>query len=289
MNSFKNCLRRAKKRPGLFAFIALMTLVLTAFEQYNSWTRANASFGFFKNFDYLAFLNDLSNRFLGFFSTPRVAVLTVAAGAVLLFAFCVILGLVFSGFFNQLSSATFDKPRRRGEYRVGISRYTFKLALYFFIVILLTAAVAAAVLYSAIPAIMSVKLFFLGSAGMLLPMILLCAVSLVAAVFSVLFYVLYVTYILPSIIFFKKGGVGVSFRMVNGYCWYLLPRTLLYLVISLGIRAVLWAVHYGLDSRAAAICILIATWMIRTIVNFIYTYFVFDTFSAMKGDMFDSD
>lgn len=289
MNSFKNCLKRAKKRPGLFAFVALATLALTIVEQYNSWTRQYAHFSTFKGFDYVAFLNDLANRFLTFFKTPRVAALTLGAAALLLFAGCVILGLLFSGFFNQLSGATFDKPRRRGEYRVGIGRYTFKLAVYFFITIILTLLVATAVLYSAIPAIMSVKLFFLGSAGMLLPMILMCVVSLVAAFFALTFFVLYITYMIPSLIYFRRGGVGVAFRMVNGYCWYLMPRTLLYLLISGGIRVLLWAIHYGLASRGAAICIMVATWMLRTIVNYLYVYFVFDTFSAMKGDMFDSD
>ena len=146
MNSFKNCLKRAKKRPGLFAFVALMTLCFTVLEQYNPWTKQYAYFSTFKGFDYVAFLNDIANRFLAFFKTPRVAALTIGAAALLLFAGCVILGLVFSGFFNQLSGATFDKPRRRGEYRVGIGRYTFKLALYFFITIILTLVVIAAVL-----------------------------------------------------------------------------------------------------------------------------------------------
>lgn len=289
MNSIKNCLRRAKVRPGLFAFTALITLLLTALEQYNPWTKANASFSIFKDFDYIAVLNGMANSVIDFFKNPRIALISIAAGLFILFAVCVILGLIFSGFFNQLSNATFDKPKRRGEYRVGIGRYTFKLAFYFMISFILTALVIVAVLYSAIPAIMSVKQFFLGSAGMLLPTILLCIVSAVAVFFAVMFYALYITYVLPSLICFRKGGTGVAFRMVNGYCWYLLPRTLGYLLILLGIRAILWAIHYGLDSRMAAACILVATWMLRTMVNFIYFYFVFDIFTAMKSDMFDTD
>ena len=62
MNSFKNCLKRAKKRPGLFAFVALATLALTIVEQYNSWTRQYAHFSTFKGFDYVAFLNDLATN-----------------------------------------------------------------------------------------------------------------------------------------------------------------------------------------------------------------------------------
>ena len=287
MKSLRNCLRRAKRRPGMFLFIALITFALTYLEQYNPWTMANASLSFFKGFDYVAFLSNLANSTIEFFKTPKVAFLTIGAIALVLFAICFLLGIIFSGFFNQLSNATFDKPKRRREYRVGIGRYTFKLAVYFFIVIILTALVVIAILYSAIPAIMSVKQFFLGSAGMLLPTILLVAVSAVAVAFAFLFFALYVTYILPSIIFFRRGGTGVAFRMVNGYCWYLLPRTLAYMLVMLGIRVVLWIIHYGLSSQAAAICILVATWMIRTIINFAYAYFVFNSFSAMKGDMFD--
>ncbi len=289
MKGFRNCLRRARKRPGLFLFLAVVTFIATFIEQYNPWTQANASFGFFKNFDYIAILNGFVHSTIDFFKSPKVAFLTIGAAILIIFALCVVLGLLFSGYFNQLSNATFDKPKKRGEYRVGIGRYTFKLAFYFFISIILTALVVIAVLYSAIPAIMSVKQFFLGSAGMLLPTILLCFVTAVAVFFAVMFYALYVTYILPSIICFRRGGTGVAFRMVNGYCWYLLPRTLAYFIVMLGIRVLLWAVHYGLASTSAAICILVASWMIRTIVNFVYFYFVFNAYSAMKGDMFDSE
>ena len=187
-----------------------------------------------------------------------------------------------------MSLATFDRPKHRGEYRVAMGRYTFKLALYYFIGILLSAIVIVAVLYSSIPPIMSFKLFFTGTAGMLLPTILLIVVTLVTVFFAAVFFTMYLTYILPAIVFFRKGGTGVAFRMVNGYCWYLLPRTLLYMLLDLGIRVLLWAIHYGLASVPGARCILVATWLLRTLINLVYIYFVFNTFAAMKSDMFDA-
>jgi len=288
MSSIKNLFRRLRIRPGLFIFVAAVTFLFTFAEQYNPWT---AKYAYLKNIlsvDFLDTLCNMSNRAVAVLKTPRVALFTAAVGLFLLFAICVFAGLLSSGFFNQLSLATFDKPKHRGEYRVAMGRYTFKLAFFFFIGILLSAIVVIAVLYSSIPSIMSFKLFFTGTAGMLLPTILLIVVTLVTVFFAAVFFTMYLTYILPSIIFFRKGGTGVAFRMVNGYCWYLLPRTLLYMLLDLGIRVALWAIHYGLASVPGARFIMVATWLLRTLINLVYIYFVFNTFAAMKSDMFDA-
>ena len=289
MKGIKNCFRRVKNRPGMFVFLALVTLLTTALEQYNPLTAKYAHFSTFSGLNFVDILCNWSASISAFFGTPRVAFFTIGIGIFLLFALCVALGLIFAGFSNQMSASSFDKPRRRGEYRIGIGRYTFKLALFFFVSFIILALLTLAMLYATIPSIMSVKLFFTGSAGMLIPMIGLCIISAVTVFFAAMFVTLYLTYILPSIIYFRKGGTGVAVRMVNGYCWYLLPRTLLFTIICTGIRVLLWGIHYGLNSTAAARCILVATWLIRTIVYFVYIYFVFDTFAAMKSDMFDSN
>ena len=105
--------------------------------------------------------------------------------------------------------------------------------------------------------------------------------------FAVIFYAMYVSFMMPSIIAFKKGAVKVAIKIVNSYCWYLIPRTLAFLIYNLAIEAALLAVGYGLKSTVLSVIVFAANWMLRTIGNMIYTYYVFNTYIEMKDDMFE--
>ena len=104
--------------------------------------------------------------------------------------------------------------------------------------------------------------------------------------FAIIFYAMYMSFILPGLIGFKHGGVGVAIRMVNGYCWYLIPRTLGYLIAILGVDVVMLALNYGTASNKMGIIVLLLNTVLKFFCNFVYIYYVFSTFVEMKNDMF---
>jgi hypothetical protein len=102
------------------------------------------------------------------------------------------------------------------------------------------------------------------------------------------FFVMTLSVIFPAMIAYKKGGITVAFRMVRGYCWYLIPRVTLFMFVMLLSEAGLLAIGFGLASVATTVIALIANWIIKTLAVFIYMYFIFGAFMGMKEDMFPS-
>ena len=101
-----------------------------------------------------------------------------------------------------------------------------------------------------------------------------------------MFYVVYFSYTQPAIAAFRKGGFSTALSMTGGYCWYLMPKSILFLFVMLVVRVILLAIHYGVSSNTTMLIIMFMTWIIRFIVYVFYTYFIYTSFVAIKDDMF---
>ena len=65
-----------------------------------------------------------------------------------------------------------------------------------------------------------------------------------------------------------------------------MPKTALFLFLDALLRAALFAVHYGHQSVALSIIVLLITAVLRSFLYYIYIYFVFNTFVAMRDDLY---
>lgn len=288
MNAFKKFFISIKKRPMTLIFMAIITFATTCLEHLNPLTKKYGSFSAIKKIGIMDILCNISDEISTLFRTPKL--LFTVLGLVLLGIACISLaaGIVYSGFFFQMNQASEMKPKGKMEYLTGFLRYSFKLMGYFFCTIFCTVFVLICLFYCVVPLILYVKLFFAGHTNVIVPALIVLILTVIAVVVTVIFYTMYFTFAIPSIISFKRGGVGVAVRMVNGYCWYLMPRAITFLLVNAALRTVLMFVHYGLGGKNTTLFFLIAAWLLRTLVYYIYMHFAFNTFDAMKSDMFDA-
>ncbi len=284
--TFKNIISKIRKRPGLLLFTALITFIFCAFEQFNPVTKHYGTLGNLFGSGYLPKLNILAEKLGLMCRNPMLLCILVLTIILLLVTCSALLGITYSGFFHQMLCASEEAPAEPKEIRTGISRHSTKMSLYFLLAIPATIIFVILTLYTLVPSILSVKLFFTGSSSIFFPMLLVCIITIVVDFVAILFYTMYVTFTIPAMVCFRKGGFGVAIKMVNAYCWYILPRTLLFVSTNIGLRVLLWSIHYGLDAGLASYIVLIITWAIRTVIDFLYLNFAFNTFSAMKSDMY---
>ncbi|MBR5501254.1 MAG: hypothetical protein IKV74_06985 [Clostridia bacterium] len=287
VDAIRNILLKFRKRPALFIFTAVATFFFCILEQYNVLTKDYGTWSALFGSDYLTDLNELLEKLGLTFRNPSLLLILFLFTILLLVAISAILGFSYSGFFHQMLCASDDQEKAPSEIRTGISRHFVKLTLFFLAAIPATIVFAALFLYTLVPSVLSVMLFFTGSSSIFFPMLIICILTILVDIFAMVFFAMYMSFSIPAVISFPKGGVSVAFRMVNAYCWYLLPRTLLFLVLNLGLRAVLLLIHYGWGAGILGVLLLIGTWIVRTLIDVCYLHFVFNTFSAMKSDMYE--
>lgn len=285
----KQCIERIKKRPIIFIFMAVMMLPLCAYEQFNSVTRMFGSFSLLFQNNFMTNLSNLADGIKNAAATPGLMLLTVFVSILFILAVCVVLGVLFGGYFQNLYMAVYDAPKKKGDFKLGINRHFAKVTVYFTALIAMGILLLVLFLFSLVPFAMSLDMFLAGDSSVIFKMMLLAVLTVLLGYLSVVFFSMYFSYMIPSIIGFKKGGVIVSFKMTNGYCWYLIPRTTLFLFLMLCIQAIMLALGYGTATGGMAVLCFLLNWVLKTVVIFGYLYYVFNTFTIMKEDMFTAE
>lgn len=287
----KACLARIKERPILAVFIIFSTLFFCAAEQFNPIISEYGSLKRLLEGDgngggYVGLLSNFASWLASHVSSPVVVIVTIVVSLVFLFAVSAIIGIFFSGYSHVLYLSLIDHPPKKGDFKVGINKNFLKVTFYFLLVFILSIFFVVLAAYSLVPTAMTIKQLMGGDTSVILRLVFLGLLTVVILFFATVFFAMYLSFILPGLIGFKRGGVGVAIKMVNGYCWYLIPRTLLYLFVMALITVLMLLLGYGTSTGAVSIVLLLLNTVLKFFANFIYIYYVFSTFIAMKDDMF---
>lgn len=290
----KGALTNIKKRPVLLIFIMLVGAAFCVAEQFNSLTKEFGSFNRIFKYDYVTLLSELANWLHSKATSPALMAVSIVIAAVTAVAIGAILGVLCSGYAYTLYVTVITDGKtngRRGKrsgtlFAEGINRRFGKMTAYFVVLILTSAVMTGLTAYSVMPAAMSIKNVIGGDTGSLLNMVLLTSVTVLILFFAIMFFVMYMSFLMPSIIAFRKGSVKVALRMVNAYCWYLIPRTFAFLIYIAAVTAAMLAASYGGSSAAGQVIALLLNWLLKSAGLYVYTYYVFSTYAAMKEDMF---
>ncbi len=286
MDSIRDFFKRIKNRPAIFLVMLLLTLAFSAAEAYSPVIRKYGSFGYVFQHNYMKTLSGWVGKADAFFDAGAGAYFYIMIALLCIFVLSALISVVFSGYTNVLMSAVNGKEKSRGEFKYGIKRNFLKTTVYLFTVIVLSTVFFFLTIYSVIPAVSMLMMFFDGNTGVIFTMLLLCVLTVAVMLLAVVFYGMYFSYILPSIAGFKKGCTGAGIKMTNTYCWYLLPKTALFLFLDALLRAALFAIHYGHQTVVLSVIVLLITAVLRSFLNYIYIYFVFNTFVAMREDLY---
>ncbi len=287
-----------KKRPIIIIFVALVTAGGCFAVQYNSFTKEFGSLTRLFKTDYPQLLTDVAAWLKDRVSDPTLLATTVAVAILALFAISVIGAFFVSGFSYIMYVNTYNGihriPKKRNSFslfREGVNKRFLSIAVYIFFSLLILVCMTGLLAYLIMPVSVAVGKVIAGDTSQIIPMLLLVVVIIVVTFFSVVFFAMYTAYLIPSIIAFKRGAVRVAFKIVNSYCWYLIPRTLLFLVYNLAIEIALLALNYGYGYGRKTTVIMITmfacNWILRTLGILYYTHYVFKTYIEMKEDLFD--
>lgn len=285
MNGIRNSIASIKRRPIIIVFLTVFVLLFCILEQFNPFTKGIGTLGSLLKIDYLDNMVRLSNAIKDVAKNAYILAIAVLVAILSIFAISCIIGVLFSGYYHHFYLSLMDRKSKKGDYVSGINKHFLKISMLTAVVLILSAVFVIFLLFSIVPAVSIVKAFLHGSSEVFFPMLMVIILTCFVVYFSVVFFSMYASYLFPSLIAFKKGGTLVSFRMVNGYCWYLMPRVSGFLILLALVQIMLLAVGYGLSSNSASVGVLILNWVLKTSVLFLFTYFVFSSFKAMKDDM----
>ena len=267
---------------------AIAVLLFCIGEQFNPVIKEYGSFAALTKQSYLDTISLFAQKIANLAATPGIMALNIAIVILVIVAAAALLGVFGAGFGHTFYMAFLNDKKKKGEFKSGINRHYLKMIGYYVCLLFFTLLMLVAIVFLTIPAILSVKLVLAGDSSSIFSMLILCILTVAVLFFAVVFFTMYMTYIYPALIAYRKGGVKVAFKMVNSYCWYLIPRTTLFLFVMALIQLGLLAVGYGNSGLTAQIIVLVVNWILKTVTVFIYLHFSFNAFKGMKEDLFPS-
>ena len=285
MNSMHEFFLRIKNRPFVYFGVLIVAFITSTIEAFNPIIKNYGSFDYILERNYIQTLSGWTVKFEALLDSNR-AFASILLVLILMLIISAVLSIVVSGHMNVFVAAVEDREKTKGEFTEGLKRNFFKTLLYFFVFMLMTLPLVFLVLYSAVPTLFMVKQLLDGDTGVIFTMLLMALLTLIVALFAMIFYAMYFSYVLPSIAGLRKRNARAGIKMTNTYAWYLLPKTMLFLFVAAIIRVLLFVMHYGHQSVALSIVVLMMTAILRSFVYYIYFYFVFNTFVAMRDDLY---
>lgn len=280
---------RMKKRPFIPIFIALSTFIITFLEHSSGLVKEYGSFKRLFSGNIMDKLGKLALRIESLVASPKDAIVKILFFLIFALAISAVISFFTSIYIRKFYLAVSDAETKKREF-IHNSLGTFLKTTFYFFAIFVTLPVMLVLILFTIPLLyITIAVFFSGKASWIVPMVLLCLLTIAVVFFIVVFYVVYFSYTQPAIAAFKKGGFGLSLKMTGGYCWYLMPKSILFLFVMLVVRVILLAIHYGLASTTTALIVMGITWFIRFFVYVVYTYFIYTSFVAIKDDIFSEE
>lgn len=286
MSSINNFFRRLKERPSLYFILLALITAFSAIEAYNPIIKNYGSFSHVAEENYVGKLSGWLVKAGDFFSDGSKAVYYILFALLILLLFSAISALFFSGYANKLLLSVEGKRKTKGEFTKGVTQKFFKTLLYIYSAVVLSVVFYFLIIYSAVPVFFRINQLTEGNAEVIFSALIMGLLTLVVIFFALVFYCMYFSYILPAISGLKKGAILAGFRMTNTYVWYLLPKTLMFMFGEALIRTVLFIIHYGHSSLEMSLIVLFVTSLLRSILYFVYLYFTFNTFVAMREDLY---
>lgn len=280
---------RMKKRPYIPLFIMVTTMLVTYFEHTSTFVKKYGSFKLLFSDSLMDSLGKISHKIETFLDNPKNAIVNLLFYLIFALAVSAVIAFFMSIYIRKFYLAVSDAPVRKREFLHNILGTFVKTIFYIFAIFVTAPILIFLLLFSVGVVYITIVVFFSGKASWIVPMIVLCLLTLAVGFFAFVFYVVYFSYTQPAIAAFKKGGFSTALKMTGGYCWYLMPKTILFLFVMLVLRVILLAIHYGLGVPGGMLIVMATTWFIRFVTYIIYTYFIYTSFVAIKDDIFSEE
>ncbi len=282
MGTLSNAVRLLTKRPSILVLTIILSSIISIAE--NIFIMLFYGVSMFKTgspFDaYINIIQFIVNTML----VPQTAVKVILILAILIVAFALIFGLLFSGYFNILNNAVQGKAKKEGsEFIAGVKKYFFRMIslnlwtlclgvlflIYFFIALI----PAAIFIDSAING--SINIF----AG-----ILLFIITLLVLFFSYAFFRQYLVFWYPSAMIYDKNHFKVAKKISDKNFWTLLSKLIIFDIASLVFDSIYIIANFSLAdaqvvSGTTSNLLLIVNIVFKTVYIALLVCFVFSSFN----------
>lgn len=267
MSVVRTAVQIIRTRPFIILFSALITLAFCLINKYNpvvtllfGLTSITGGSIYETLISYLQILLDPD-------IIPMILLFIVAATVVS----SILVGLIFSGYFNILNNALKGKKKSRGEFAYGIKKYYIKLvgislpATVCFLLIVLF------ILISTVPAFVITHAASTGKPGLLAGAVFVDILTAGVLYLGFMLFRAYILFLYPAVVNANKKVFSVSRCMVNKNFWNISGKIAIFDIVFI----VFMLLSRTVENQTV---LFVVDWVFSTIFFVLFTSYIFSTF-----------
>lgn len=227
MKIFAKTLKTIIVRPFILVFIAVLALLITAINKVNPimpilrGLNSITNGSFFENIvSYLQLILD-----------PEIIPMIAAVALVFCLIVSLMSGFLLSGLLNIVNKTTFDKEKSKGDFRVGIKKYFWRIFFITFKSLVLTILFMLFMLVVSVPGIVVTIASITGKPELIIPALFVDLLTVFVMFFGLMFFKTYILLWYPAALNNERKYFSAGKKVVDRKFWSIAIRLLIFDIV----------------------------------------------------------
>jgi hypothetical protein len=276
------------RRPFILVYFGLIALIYSIIDSKNPLTSVLMGFNRLGKGDFLEMIIYSIQIFLNIMMNPQTALKALIGFVLLLLVASLIIGLIFSGYFNVVNNAVGKKEKRKGEYFQGIKRYFLRITFVSLRAVLMSIIVLVVTMVATVPAVIITKSWLSGREELLVVAAFVDVVTIGVIFLIFMFYSTYVSFWFPSSVNNTKRWFFTGKENADKFFWKISFRYIIFFVVFLICHFILAKINVnssepGFIFDMKKFAGFMANWIFNTLFFGLFITYVFSVYKIAES------
>ncbi|HOV25124.1 MAG TPA: hypothetical protein PK566_02010 [Pseudobacteroides sp.] len=276
------------RRPFILVYFGFIALIYSIIDTWNPLTALLMGFNRLGKGDFLDMIIYSIQLFLNIMKNPQTAIAALIVFIFVLLFVSVMIGLIFSGYFNVVNNAVSKKEKYKGEFIEGMKKFFFKISFVSLRAILVSIAVLIISLVASVPAVIVTKSWLSGRAELILVAAFVDVITIGIIFLIFMFYSTYISFWFPASVNNEKRCFLTGKENADKLFWKISFRYIVFVVVFLICHFSLAKINVNSADVDSTMNIkkfagFIANWVFNTLYFGLFITYVFSAYKIAEN------
>jgi len=221
------------RRPFILVYFGFIALVYSIIDTWNPLTALLMGFNRLGKGDLLDMIIYSIQIFLNIMSNPQTALKALIVFIFILLFVSIVIGLIFSGYFNIVNNAVAKKEKYKGEFFEGIKKFFLRISFVSLRAVLASIAILIVTLVASVPAVIVTKSWLSGRADLTVVAAFVDVITIGIIFLIFMFYVTYISFWFPASVNNNKRWFLTGKENADKFFWKISFRYIVFIAVFL--------------------------------------------------------
>ncbi|KNY27119.1 hypothetical protein [Pseudobacteroides cellulosolvens] len=276
------------RRPFILVYFGFIALVYSIIDSRNPLTALLMGFNRLGKGDFLDMIIYSIQILLNIMMNPGTALKALIGFILILLFASILIGLIFSGYFNVINNAVGKKEKYKGEFLEGIKKFFLRISFVSLRAVLVSIIVLIVTLVASVPAVIITKSWLSGRADLTVVAAFVDVITIGVIFLIFMFYSTYISFWFPASVNNSRRWFLTGKENADKFFWKISVRYIVFIVVFMVCHFFLAKINVNSADADFAMNIkkfagFIANWVFNTLFFGFFITYVFSVYKIAES------